>query len=466
MTDVRGVDGSLPRPLQSSVPPTMSVSLKLIILVDDGIANASKFINSLIAGITGNPVAPSVALPSVTPPAKSDNAKKAVDQTSSHAVNAGVKRKAEQELGPSPGKALKTSSNINNGISSTRALSSPALAKKKSPAKLSPPPVKRQTPPKGSPAPVKKDTPSKTLPAPATKHTPPKTSPAPVKKETSPKTLPAPVKKDTLPKTLSASAPTQSTPQASQVKQAPQASQATEAPPRKGTFADTLARAQAAQAMAKQIGAIKHKPVEKMTPKEHKAFIAQIKGKKATAKGARAMGSKGVQKKSPTGNLQRAGPRASSAEKGKGAPAASEPTKKDLSRLVAKELDYKGTARPPRVETEYKGTARPPGSFSSVSARRNRIQKSRQAAKRPVSRRSAVRSDPDEDEDDEEEEEDVGSAGSSDMEAAAFEVEEEEYSSLKTAKAEDEKALREEMELKKKKLERKRILQALAAKRR
>ncbi|KAK5139566.1 hypothetical protein LTR04_003480 [Oleoguttula sp. CCFEE 6159] len=68
------------------------------------------------------------------------------------------------------------------------------------------------------------------------------------------------------------------------------------------------------------------------------------------------------------------------------------------------------------------------------------------------------------DELDEEEEEDDYESDFSDMEAGAFDVDEEEALSAQIARKEDAEALKEETALKREKLERKRRMEALAAK--
>lgn len=251
------------------------------------------------------------------------------------------------------------------------------------------------------------------------------------------------------------------------------------APPRKGTFADILARAQVAQAANKPVGVIKHKPVGKISIQERRALREQIKAKKSVGKSARSAGTAvDPRKKSPAvdvnGQASRSVPSGTIRDKGKARSGDSESTYKGTSRPARVETDYKGTARPVKAETDYKGTARQPDGHSPISpGRRNGLQRNPSAlTKRQAPNRYGVREEIEDDDEDEErygedeEEDQYDSEASSDMEAAAFEVEEEEFSSLKKAKKEDEEALRQEMELKRKKLERKRALQALASKRR
>ncbi|KAI9790186.1 MAG: hypothetical protein M1816_005386 [Peltula sp. TS41687] len=250
-------------------------------------------------------------------------------------------------------------------------------------------------------------------------------------------------------------------------------------PPRKGTFADILARAQAAQATNKPVGVIKHKPVEKLSMQERRALkMGNKRSKIGGGKSARATGSAvDLKRTSSPGKMNGQDSRSNAAggaaqDKGKARVGDAKSTYKGTSRPARVETEYKGTARPARAESDYKGTARRPDTHSPTSpGRKNGVQRNHSSSltKHQSTHRYAEPED-DDDEDDERygeegEEDQIDSEGSSDMEAAAYEVEEEEFTSLKRAKKEDEEALREEMELKRKKLERKKALQALAAKR-
>jgi protein SPT2 len=212
-------------------------------------------------------------------------------------------------------------------------------------------------------------------------------------------------------------------------------------PPKKGSYAEILARANAAQAAVAKVGVIKHKSVEGGLRK--KARLSQRRESKDIPK--QSAKTKVQIEKLP---LSRKGGE-----------------REKLVKDRAGESTYKGTSRVKPEMPAYKGTARPnnPSPTKSASRRcensdRNR---SRSTSLNPKPGRYRYAS-----EEDDEGEEDYESDVSSDMEAAPFELEEEEHISLKTAKREDEEALREEMRLKKQKDEKKKMLAALAAKRR
>ncbi|KZF23762.1 hypothetical protein L228DRAFT_123495 [Xylona heveae TC161] len=224
------------------------------------------------------------------------------------------------------------------------------------------------------------------------------------------------------------------------------ASSAAKAPPKKGSYAEILARAQAAQSSSKQVGVIKHKPVEKLTRKERLAQQAE----------AAAKAKQGASGKARPDAKDRAG-KGAAVTSGKGSD--SEITKKKQP----VDVGYKGTMRPKSEEPVYKGTmnrAREAPAPKANTPRPSSRHATSELAKagmplRPPSRYTyATYSDEEE------------SEGSSDMEAAAYELEEEEQLSLRTARREDEEALNEENELKRVKEEKKRRLAQMAAKRR
>lgn len=216
------------------------------------------------------------------------------------------------------------------------------------------------------------------------------------------------------------------------------------------------------------MGAIKHKPTEKLSVKDRRALREQEKGKRAKngiVQRRKAGTEGGVVKADSKGSKH------NEAEASK------------VSKPASKDTGYSGTARLPKPESDYKGTARPASAAPAAAADRSRSAPARSGlairaqrsisshARTPQSRRRYVDED-EEDQDEEEEEDDPddivddASQASSDMEAAPHELEEEEYTSLKTAQKEDLEALKLENELKRKKEERKRALQRLAAKRR
>jgi protein SPT2 len=142
---------------------------------------------------------------------------------------------------------------------------------------------------------------------------------------------------------------------------------------------------------------------------------------------------------------------------------ASEPAKE---KKKAADLSYHGTMRP-AAESAYKGTvkkggpskSRTPGSAPERSRTSDGGYKGTAAAGRGKEKgnTSGYGSYSDEEEDDYE------SDVSSDMEAAAFEVEEEDMFSLRLAKKEDAEAQKEEDELKQKKELRRKMLAKMAA---
>lgn len=119
------------------------------------------------------------------------------------------------------------------------------------------------------------------------------------------------------------------------------------------------------------------------------------------------------------------------------------------------ESGYKGTIRPKSSEPTYSGTARtgPVSKPQRISSERNYDRYS--THKSGGRYKYASYSD--------EEEDDYASDGSSDMEAGALDLDEEEELSLRQARAEDAAALREENELKRQKLARKQQMEKLVA---
>lgn len=204
---------------------------------------------------------------------------------------------------------------------------------------------------------------------------------------------------------------------------------ATGPPPKKGSFAEIMARAKVAQQSAPALGSIKHKPIEKLSRKERLAKEQEeAKKKKPDTKDARP-------------GLAR---RSRSPEKGKAAPGVTQKPKR-----APVDLGYKGTMRPSVNTSTYKGTMRPSGDPSRGSASRSPAP----AASKPKEKvRMAGYASYSEHSDDE------GSDGwddDSDMEAGAFDLEEEEDFSLRQARRDDADELKMENELKRKKLERK-----------
>jgi protein SPT2 len=216
--------------------------------------------------------------------------------------------------------------------------------------------------------------------------------------------------------------------------------------PKKGSFKDTLARAAAAQSRMGQVGKIQHKRIEKMPSRREREAILAQKGK-AIQKGLDPKGKFGGTAQAQIRNGKEVVKAIGKVGNGK-APA--EPEKK-VKKAATATTGYTGTARPKT------GAARPaarPGAIASSS---------RDRFKRSSARRDEYLSEDEEDEEMMEEEEEY--SDESDMEAAAFEVDEEEEVAARIAKQEDREALEEENRLKREKLEKKRRLEAMAKKR-
>lgn len=188
-----------------------------------------------------------------------------------------------------------------------------------------------------------------------------------------------------------------------------------------------LARAKAAQEAAKQAGGIKHVKMEKLSRREKEKLQTEaVKSRSSTPVGK-------------SGKTQDASRSKSSEPAGAKAGDAIKKERKPI------DVGYKGTMRPMSTQPPaYRGTMQ-----------------SRAPPPRPgygAKRRAEEYSD-EEDEDDEEEDYD----SASDMEAGREDIDEEEEMSARVARQEDLEALREENELKRQKLERKRKLEKLQA---
>ena len=212
--------------------------------------------------------------------------------------------------------------------------------------------------------------------------------------------------------------------------------------PKKGSFAEIMARGKAAQSTLGQVGKIQHKKIEKMPSKRERVASLAQKGKsiqrgldpnskfRGTAQAQLRDGKSGVKDSGKVGNRK----------------ASVEPEKK-VKKAAAATTGYAGTARPR------------PGASSRTSAGTSSSRDRDRFRYRGSSRRDTYASE----EDDEVEEEDYYS-DESDMEAAAFEVDEEEEAAARIARREDAEALADENRLKREKLEKKRRLEAMAKK--
>lgn len=220
--------------------------------------------------------------------------------------------------------------------------------------------------------------------------------------------------------------------------------------PKKGSFAEIMARAKAVQSTLGQVGKIQHKKIEKLPSKREREAMAAQKGKSIQ---------KGLDPKSKFGGTTQAHIReAKNGLKGNGKVGNNgkmpsvEPEKK-VKKAAMATTGYAGTARP--KPGAYKPSSRTMAGSSS-SRDRDRFHD------RGSSRRYGYASEEEEDEEMEEEEDYY--SDESDMEAAAFEVDEEEEEAARIARREDAEALAEENRHKREKLEKRRRLEAMAKK--
>lgn len=348
-------------------------------------SDTSQFLSSVISSINeGKPASPAPT-PKPNPPVRKAAAAPNAAQPASS--NGAIKRKSEESGNDLRVKVARVDLNGNSATPSRSATSSPAL-------KAGVPPPKAQVPYRGTTRPSVPSGPS----------------------------VPSPVPVSSTSKSITA-APVTKPP----------------APAKSGYLA-TLERAKAAQEAAKQIGLIKHKPVEKISRRERLQREAE-----AAAQSKATSGKNG--KQTPRSRSTSAAP-----TDPKGANAAER-------RRKPVEVGYKGTMRPTAApkEPSYRGTMGGPGGVSRKALGSEKADTGRYGGSSSKNRY--------EDYSDEEEdiEEDVYESDLSDMEAGLDDLDEEELMSAKIARKEDEEALREENELKRQKLERKRKLQQMAS---
>lgn len=207
-------------------------------------------------------------------------------------------------------------------------------------------------------------------------------------------------------------------------------------PPPKGSYAEIMAKAKAAQQNAPtQVGMFKHQsvPKEKLSKMERKKRFMEAQAKEKDAKQANRGGSSSATSAtSRFGNL------------------------KAGNKQGTEEPTYKGTARPPPSQPEYRGTANLP---SRNGDRRGQFK----ANKR--SRVDEYLGTDEEDEGDYADDYDDYYSESSDMEAGLGDVEQEEALALAAARREDEADMLAEAAAKKEKMERRKKLASLASKR-
>ncbi|KAH6604329.1 chromatin spt2 [Trichoderma cornu-damae] len=247
------------------------------------------------------------------------------------------------------------------------------------------------------------------------------------------------------------------------------------APPKKGSYAEILARAQRAQAVMGQVGKIQHKKVEKGAIKKDKER-SDVKAASSSAQGRKPpVGYKGSSKPG-----QRNGTNGNAASKADRNGAASRPPPKTMasSKKASEPLPEKKLKKAAVATTGYTGTARPkPGTASKKSnAPRGGALLNAPPPRSGSSRRSRYEDDYDEEMDDfidYDDDEDDGqrhgyaSDASSDMEAGLDDIDDEERLAERIARREDLQEERLEKSLKMAKEERKRkALEALRANRR
>lgn len=220
--------------------------------------------------------------------------------------------------------------------------------------------------------------------------------------------------------------------------------------PKKGSYAEIMARATANSTPS--VGMIKHKPKGAISAK--KEIQMRKKGLLPTVAGSMKHGHNQASGKDRKGLLP-----SSVSLKGPGP-----------SSQKAPRPSYRGTAAPkPKPQPAYKGTMKPKSTIADTARRKDpRSDRSRSNSMNSARRRRDYESEDDEDNDQDEDEVDVvgddEGIDSDDMEAGFSDVEEEETAATRAARKEDERELKLENQLKREKEERKRRLAAMAAK--
>ncbi|PMD26805.1 hypothetical protein NA56DRAFT_667941 [Hyaloscypha hepaticicola] len=236
-------------------------------------------------------------------------------------------------------------------------------------------------------------------------------------------------------------------------------------PPKKGSYAEIMARGKAAQATLGQVGKIQHKKIEKLPSKrereEMKATKVHNLQKNLGPNGKfRAAGKQLLKgERTGAGNSERKASNGKVGTGGTGKKSAEAVAEKKIKKAAMATTGYTGTARP-------KPGAKISRPSTTGSSRYDRgPDRGRDGRYGSSSKGYSYPSEEEEDEE-EEEEEDYASDVSSDMEAAAFEVDEEEEEAARIARREDAEALAEENRHKREKEEKRRRLMALAKSRR
>jgi protein SPT2 len=215
-------------------------------------------------------------------------------------------------------------------------------------------------------------------------------------------------------------------------------------PPKKGSYAEIMARGKAAQATLGQVGKIQHKRIEKVVNKRDRQDQKDQKDQRSQlTRDTNGKAGSGVTplkngKSVPAGGI------------GKQSAKAQKMPEKKVKKAATATIGYTGTARP---LPSAKSSSKPSTSRYDSRQDRDRLSPSTH------SRHYHYASDEDEEDD---EEDGYNSEASSDMEAGIDEVDEEEERAARLARLEDAEALREENRLKKEKEERRRRLAAMA----
>lgn len=230
---------------------------------------------------------------------------------------------------------------------------------------------------------------------------------------------------------------------------------APKAAPKKGSYAEIMARAKASQAGALAVGTIKHKPKETLSNKKEILLHKQGRLNKTKPGSKDALG-----RDVPLDGRPSAGPGPSGMK-----------TKSETGTSSKKAVappTYKGTATV-KPQPSYKGTMKPVAS-PNPSGRKNSAPEKGPSRSRSVSMgRPSISQDrhnrylsEDEDDDLDEDEDDMGGESTDDMEAGFSDVEEEEQHAIKFAKKEDEEQASIELKMKREKEERKKRLELMA----
>ncbi|KAL2058572.1 hypothetical protein ABVK25_001300 [Lepraria finkii] len=202
--------------------------------------------------------------------------------------------------------------------------------------------------------------------------------------------------------------------------------------PKKGSYAEIMARAKATQSKAPIVGIISHKPKEQMAM----SYKKELKMKKKAIRNKK-LGIKDGDRPSSSGSMS-------------SSPATGAPDRRKVPQPA-----YKGTAKP-RPQPTYKGTMKSASITQKVISRGGDGKNSRP--------RYDEYAATDEDDLDDVKEDDYGSDESDDMEAGFSDVEHEESIAARAARKEDEEEAKLEAKLKSEKEERKKRLAEMAKK--